>query len=322
MEPSHTVFILDDEINILNALRRVLRREPYQLAMTTRGAEALAMVQENPPAVIVSDYLMPEMNGLQFILEAKKIAPDAIPLILSGCADMDALTQAIREGGVYNFIPKPWDDEFLKIEIKRAVAQFDLSQKNKALLHRLAEEHEAAVDLLALLPQATEPELCAHLERVKVMALTLGRKVGLNQEALKDLEVAARLHDFGNLAIPNEILTKPGRLTPEERKEVEKHVLFPEEQLKRMKRLNGVCKIIRHHHEFYDGGGYPDSLQGEAIPLSSRILFIAEVYDALISNRPFRKAFTKQEALTMIKEDRGKQFDPNLVDLLLEMVDS
>src|SRR5581483_8665733 len=168
------------------------------------------------------------------------------------------------------------------------------------------------------LPRAKEPSLRPDVDRIKRLALTMGRRVGLEAGALRDLEVAARLHDFGTLAVSSAILNKPDRLTHLERKEVEKHVLFPEERLREMKRFEGVCKIIRHHHEFYNGEGYPDHLEKDAIPLPSRILSVAEAYDALLSDRPFRKAFTQQEALTIIKDNRGKQFDPVLVDLLLE----
>ena len=314
----HTLLVLDDEINILNSLKRVLRREPYQLILAERCDEALSLIETNPPTVILSDYLMPEMNGLQFISQAKKRAPDVVSLIFSGYADMDALIKAIREGGVYNFIPKPWEDEFLKIEIKRAIEQYDLSQNNRVLQHRLEEEFSAAVDLLAFLPRAKEPSLRPDVDRIKEIALTLGRRVGLEAGALRDLEVAARLHDFGTLAVSSAILNKPDRLTHSERKEVEKHVLFPEERLRGMKRFEEVCKIIRHHHEFYNGEGYPDHMERDTIPLPSRILSLAEAYDALLSDRPFRKAFTRSEATTIIKDGRGKQFDPALVDLLLE----
>lgn len=314
----HTLLILDDEINILNSLKRTLRREPYQLITAERCDEALSLIEITPPTVILSDYLMPEMNGLQFLLEAKKKVPDVVSLIFSGYADMDALIKAIREGGVYNFIPKPWEDVFLKIEIKRAIEQYDLTQKNKVLNNRLEEEFSAAVELLSFLPRAKEPSLRPDADRLKETAIKLGKRTGLDMAALKDLEIAARLHDFGTLAVSSIILNKPDRLTPSERKEVEKHVLFPEERLKGMRRFDEICKIIRHHHEFYNGEGYPDHLQGDAIPLPSRILSIAEVYDALLSDRPFRKAFTQTEALTLMKDNRGKQFDPALIDFLLE----
>jgi len=314
----HTLLILDDEINILNSLKRVLRKEPYQLILATRCDEALAILETTSPTVILSDYLMPEMNGLQFIQQAKKKAPEAVPLIFSGYADMDALIKAIQEGGVYHFIPKPWEDEFLKIEINRAIEQYDLSQNNRVLHRLLDDEFSAAVDLLAFLPRVKNPDLRPDADQLKETALKLGKRVGLEPAALKNLEAAARLHDFGTLAVSSTILNKPDRLTPSERKEVEKHVLFPEERLKGMKRFDEICKIIRHHHEFYNGEGYPDQLEKDAIPLASRILSVAEVYDALLSDRPFRKAFTHQEALTIMKDNRGKQFDPALIDLLLE----
>ncbi|HEY5599608.1 MAG TPA: HD domain-containing phosphohydrolase, partial [Candidatus Manganitrophaceae bacterium] len=226
----------------------------------------------------------------------------------------------LREGGIYHFIPKPWEDEFFKIEIKRAVEQFELSRKNKALYHRLEEEFIAQVELLASLPQTQESSLIIHSKRVREIAVILVKKAGLKSDALLELEIAARLHDFGNFAVPSSILNKPDRLTPEERRQVEKHSLFPEEQLKGMKQFEGICKVIRHHHEFYNGSGYPDHLQGENIPLSSRILLIAEVYDSLLSDRPFRKAYSASEARAFIERGRGEMFDPTLVDSLLQEI--
>lgn len=314
----HTLLILDDEINILHTLKRVLRKEPYRLITASRCDEALSIIESAPPTVILSDYLMPGMNGLQFMSEAKKKAPDALLLIFSGYADMDALVKAIQERGIYHFIPKPWEDDFLKLEIRRAMELYDLAQNNKALRNRLEAEYSAAVELLASLPQTKTLQLRPHPERLKEYASTLGKEAGLGADALHDLEVAARLHDFGTLAVPSAILSKPDRLTAAERREIEKHVLFPQEQLKGMRRFDGVCAIIRHHHEYYNGEGYPDNLQGEAIPLPSRILLVAESYDALLSDRPFRKAFTPQEALTILKDGRGRQFDPSLIDLFLK----
>lgn len=314
----HNLLILDDELNILNAVKRILRKEPYNLMTANRCDEAFSIMKTSPPAVILSDYLMPEMNGLQFILKAKEIAPDVVPLIFSGYADMDELIKALEEGGIYRFIPKPWEDALFKIEIKRAVEQYELSQKNKALSHRLEEEFRAEVDLLAALPQTQERKM--DLDRVKEIAISLGRKAGLEETILKELEIAARLHDFGNLAVPSIILNKPGPLTPEERKEVEKHVLFPGESLRGMGRFENICRIIRHHHEFYNGDGYPDHLQREQIPLPSRILFISEVYDSLLSDRPFRKALHKSDAIAFMKDGRGIRFDPALIDLFLNEI--
>jgi putative nucleotidyltransferase with HDIG domain len=184
----------------------------------------------------------------------------------------------------------------------------------------LLEAHESALMALGLALEYRDYETKGHTERVTDLALRLAQSLGLDDEALRDLRWGAYLHGTGKVAIPDQILLKPERLTQEEFERIKAHVLIGERMLRKLDFLpERVLKVVRHHHERWDGGGYPDRLKGNAIPLLARIFAVIDVYDALSSERPYKRAWTQREGLDEICAQRGKQFDPQVVDAFVAL---
>ncbi|MBI4715342.1 MAG: response regulator [Nitrospirae bacterium] len=307
MPEPHRLLLVDDEENILRALYRSLRKEGYEILMTTDPLEGLGLLREKAVSLILSDYRMPAMDGVKFLREAQAIHPDSIRIILSGYAEGGAVISAINEGGVYKFLTKPWEDDQLRVEIRRALERYDLARNNQGLLEEIRRQNEELVQLnrrlhenmaalqesvvrtietLSLLPVLKDPHLTGHPDGVSVFCRRVGERLGLGPEDLRDLETAAKLHDIGNIAVDSSVLNKPGPLTHVERTEVERHVVLADEVLRPLMGFERIRRIIRHHHERFDGGGYPDGLKGDDIPLLSRIIYLSDVYDSLMSPRP------------------------------------
>ena len=316
------VLIVDDEINILRSLQRLLRKEPYDLLVASTPEQGLAQIEKQPPAVIISDYVMPDQNGLEFLKKAKGICGDAMAIILSGYADLDAIVKALNKGEIYHFITKPWDDDLLKIEIRKSIDQWILLKRQREMDQNMQAHLNSTVEILSTLPHLKDPGVAGKTERVRQLCLLIAEAYPLSPETVKDLELAAKLHNVGNIGVSSSILNKPGTLTPEERKQVEQHVIIPQVALQPMKTLDSVCRVIRHHHESYDGSGYPDQLKGDDIPVASRILCVVEALDAFLSDRPFRKALALDEALKIAQQESGLRYDPKVVELLVRLIRS
>lgn len=185
---------------------------------------------------------------------------------------------------------------------------------------KLEKSYFELIDSLAMTIEAKDSYTEQHTKSVEEIALKIGEKLGLKRSELDILRKASRLHDIGKIGVPDHILLKPGKLTSEEFEVIKKHPVIGYEILTKSENLREVAKVVLHHHEWYSGKGYPHGLKGEEIPLLSRILFLADAYHALISDRPYRKAYSKEEALNIVKSEAGEKFDPRLVSVLEDLV--
>jgi len=226
--------------------------------------------------------------------------------------------------GVINVADKRSGDTFTSqdLEVLMALASHAaIAIENAQLQEDLQSTYLQTVKALAEAVEAKDPYTRGHSDRVTKYALAIGRKLGLDEEELKILEHAAALHDVGKIGVPDSILSKPDKLTPAEYELVKRHAEMGERILKPVRSFDKVCQIVRHHHESFDGSGYPDGLAGEEIPLLARILAVADAYDAMTSDRPYRAAFSPDEARRRIEEGKGKQFDPRVCDAFLEVLE-
>jgi len=339
----YTLLFVDDEVNILNSLRRVFRKEGYRLLTADNPFSALELMREENVDLILSDYRMKEMDGVTFLKETIKIQPDAMRIILSGYVESHVIISAINDGGVYKFITKPWDDNLLRIEIRQALERYELETKNKKLLEEVSEHNEElrlmnrllkekieaihkglvdTIEVLTYLSRLKDPFLPSNINRVCSIGIEIGRRLGFNHNELKNLSIVLRLHDVGNIGIDSAILNKAGPLTEEERREIRRHPLIGEKVLSLLRGFGKVSRIVRHHHEFYDGKGYPDGLKGEEIPVASRITHILDVYDSLTSDRPYRRAMDPDDIRRIMEDGRGTMFDPEILDIFFDVMES
>ncbi len=338
---NYTILIVDDEISVLNALYRVFRKDGYQILRSDNPADALNLLKEHAIHLIISDYRMPDMDGVTFLREAMKLRPEAIRMILSGFADSSAIISAINDGGIYKFLTKPWEDDILKSEVRYALERYELQSTNRRLIDDVNNQNDelkktnlllsekmeevqeniiSTVEMLSYLSREKYSCIPSNIEELYIISQDIGKNLGLNEKTLKDLYIATKLHDIGNIGIDCHIFKKNGPLTQEERKEVEKHPLVGASIMSYLKGYDDVAKIIKYHHEYYDGSGYPDGLKGDEIPIASRIVHIIDVYDSLGSNRPYRPAMASDEIFSILEKGRSTMFDPAVLDIFFEVI--
>lgn len=327
MSSPHKVLIVDDEPANLRLLNRVLGPD-YEILAAESGLAAEKLLQENTDiSLIISDQRMPGMSGVELLQRSLVLAPRAIRILLTGYTDIAALIEAVNTGNIYKYVQKPWDAEDLKLTVRRALETYELKNKNELLVVELRgaldQLEELSMGTIVALANALDAKCdytSGHSLRVSRYALAIGKQLGLCGEDLKDLELAGILHDIGKIAVPEAILWKPERLDAEEQKIMAIHPLRSEQMIADIKYLKRVRSWVRHHHEHFDGSGYPDGLAGEKIPFGARVVLVADAYDAMTSDRPYRKSIGCRKASEELKRYAGRQFDPELVEALLKSV--
>jgi len=290
------ILIVDDESSARAALETLLRREGYDVRDAADGRSALAACSEFKPDLILLDILMPGIDGFEVCRRIKETPETRLtPVVLiTGLSDTEDRIRGIT-AGADDFLSKPIDINEL---LARTRSLLRLKQYTDEL-----ENAEVVLFSLALSIEARDPYTRGHCERLAEMSVMLGKKLALPEEQITALRRAGIVHDIGKVAVPDTILLKPGPLTPGEIAVMRKHPVVGERICAPLKSLRFVLPIIRHHHEKRDGSGYPDGLSGEEIPLAARILQLADVYDALTTDRPYRTAVPSEVALAMMDEE-------------------
>jgi len=351
----HTILFVDDEVNILKALRRLTRHEPWTVLCASRGVEALETLDKSPAQVVVSDQRMPEMSGVDLLQAVRDRHPDVVRMMLTGYTEMNVAVDAINRGEIYRLITKPWNDEELKATIRQAFDHYDLKREIKRLnqvtreqnfklqdmnrnlegkvrerTKQLAEKHQelrtAYVQTIRALAEAVDAKDAytrGHSERVGVYASKLAREMNFPKEFIERVYIAGVLHDVGKIGVPDHIITKPDRLTDDEYAEIKKHPEIGAKILEPVTFLADIVPCVRHHHEWYDGSdqGYPLHLAGERIPLPSRVILVADTVEAMTSDRPYRKALPLEAVLNELHRYAGTQFDPVCAKAMLVLLE-
>ena len=352
----HTVLFVDDEVNILRALQRLLRNESMTVLTASSPQEALEVLDKAEPEVVVTDQRMPEMSGVDLLYAVRDRHPDIVRMMLTGYTEMKIAVEAINRGEIYRLITKPWNDEELKATLRQAFDHCDLKREIQRLnrvtreqnfklqdmnrnlegkvrdrTRQLAEKnHElrtAYIQTIGALAEAVDAKDAytrGHSERVGVYASRIARQMDLRKEMIENIYIAGLLHDVGKIGIPDAIITKPDRLDPEEYAMIQQHPEIGAKILEPVEFLRNVVPCVRHHHEWYDGSrrGYPDRLQGDSIPLPSRVILVADTVEAMTSDRPYRKALPLEVVVSEIHNFRGSQFDPRVADAFLALLEN
>jgi response regulator RpfG family c-di-GMP phosphodiesterase len=316
------ILVVDDSVTIRKLVQARLEQAGYEILTATNGREALATAEATAPDLILSDLQMPVMDGFA-LCAAWRADPrfNAIPFVgMSTMSDRSAMHRLLRHGAV-GFIAKPFNlDQLVILLDKLLTDQFLLLLKEK---ERLDLERDAMVRTITSLVAALEARdsyTHGHSESVATIAGALGALAGLPAEELETLRLGARLHDIGKIGIRDRVLLKPGKLDEEEFRHVKEHPAIGAEILGPIQSLAPIIPIVRHHHERWNGTGYPDGLAGEAIPLHARIVAVADVFDALTSDRPYRDGMHLDEATGIIANKRESHFCPWCVDLFFEWI--
>ena len=326
---SARILIVDDEPDIRSVLSDLLSEE-YECAEAASAAEALAQLRTADYELVISDITMPGMSGLEMIPHVKEIAPETVVVMISGMQTVESAIEALRVGA-FDYLMKPFDLRQVEAGVKRALEHRDLlvakrlydyqleelvELRTAELDHALDSLEEAYRSTLRALTAALETrdaETHGHSERVVSYSLRLGREYGLSREQLKALEFGALLHDIGKIGVPDAILRKPAKLTEEEWVRMREHPLHGQQILRGIEFLEGAARVVAQHHEKWDGSGYPLRLRGEEIDLCARIFAVADAFDAITSDRVYRKGKSYAEAAKELDEWAGRQFDADVI---------
>ena len=325
------VVIVDDtHINLVLMSRLMEKLEGVATVAFQSASEALAWCRENPYDLLILDYMMPDLNGLEFIRGLGGAPRDRPPVLMVTASQDVEIRHRALENGANDFLIKPIDKvEFLArtrnmLELRRATvalqnrASWLASEVNKATSDLRAREQETIM-LLCRASEYRDPETGAHIQRMAHYSCLIAAELGLSSEEQEHILNAAPMHDIGKVGTPDHILLKPGRLDAGEMDIMRQHAAIGYNILKSSEAsmLRLAAEIAYSHHERYDGSGYPNGLKGEAIPLVGRIVAVADVFDALTSVRPYKTAWTLDEARAFLLENSGTHFDPQCVDALL-----
>lgn len=317
------VLFVDDEPLVLAGLRRSVYTE-FAADLAGGGEEGLAKLKKDGPyPVVVSDMRMPGMDGAAFLTNVRTIAPDSIRVMLTGHSDMAAAVRAVNEGQIFRFLTKPVTPEILLATLRACVAQYHSARLEKEQLKITTEALEqldlGTLTALARAIDAKSAWTAGHSERVTNLALKMGHAMGLPASSLEILHRGGLLHDIGKIGTPLTVLDKAGKLEPEEMQIMRDHVNIGVHILEPIPCFREALPMVAQHHEWFDGNGYPAGVAGENISLHARILAVADCYDAIISDRPYREGLPKQQALEILSKKSGTQFDPMVIEVLMQL---
>jgi putative two-component system response regulator len=312
---SAKILVVDDEPSIVDVLTRFLSREGYSVITAANGREALERVRQSPPDLILLDVTMPELDGFivcQLLKEDKRTA--LIPItMLTGLDDREHRTRGI-EAGADDFLTKPFEQSILRARIR---SQLRLKHLTDQLEHT-----ENVIFMLAQAVEAKDAYTEGHLRRLSNYGEQLALACGLSPSDVAAVRYGGVLHDIGKIGVDEAIIRKPGPLTPEEVAQMRRHPEIGAQIISQMRFAREVAPIISAHHEYWDGSGYPHGLSGEQIPLGARIITIVDAYDAMTTDRPYRTALSDAETLKRLRDSRGSQFAPDILDVFLDLIDS
>jgi cyclic di-GMP phosphodiesterase len=325
------VLIVDDDRQIRRVLSEFFEGAGFTSRQAVNGKEGLAIFQVERPPLTVTDVQMPALSGVEFLKQARALDPDAAFLVLTGVGDIQTAVESLKYGA-YDFILKPVNMEELLNAAERALEHRALIMERReyhALLERrvaeatrdleatlgaLEETYRSTLEALGSAIDTRDLGTQAHSRRVRGYSLAIARAHGMTDEAeLRTLEHGVLLHDIGKIGIPDAILLKPGPLTPAEWKIMRTHPEIGRQLVEQIAFLRPAVPIVYHHHERWDGTGYPQGLRGDAIPLGARIFAVADAFDAMTFDRPYSRAIEFEAARIEIRRSAGTHFDPAVV---------
>jgi putative two-component system response regulator len=309
------IMIVDDSHEMAGALAALLQLSGHTVELFDDGRRALSAIAHHPPDLIILDVQMPHLDGFE-VCAALKRAPSTwgIPVIMVTVdSEREARLQGI-EAGADDYLPKPVDGRELEVRVR---ALLRTKRRQDGL-----EPAEAVIFALARTVEAKDAYTEGHLRRLERYAEAIGRRMCLEGEALIALRFGALLHDVGKVGVDEMIIRKGGPLTPAEYRLMQQHTLIGERIVQPLRLAAAVGPIVRHHHERWDGRGYPDGLAGHAIPLGARIVAVADAYDAMTTQRPYNRALAADEAVERLCAGAGIYWDPQVVGLFIEWLQS
>ncbi len=353
------ILFVDDEKEILASMEKIFSTNTdFQLFYADNVKEALSVLNREKIDLIISDQSMPEMTGIEMFIYIKKKFPDTLRILLTGHSDLALAIAAVNDGEIYRYITKPWDILELRSAVDKALEYINLKKENKEMIKKIerhnldleikvrqrtteiSEVQDVAIFSLAKLAESRDPETGKHLMRIReycrhISSLLVENNIYKNiidKVFIENIYISSPLHDIGKVGIPDHILLKPGKLSAEEFEIMKTHSSIGGKTLEdaenRLKKnydketfLTMSKEIAFYHHEKWNGSGYPFGLSEQKIPLCARITGLADAYDALTTKRPYKDPFSHEKTMDIIRQERGKQFDPAIIDVFAKISD-
>jgi len=356
-----TLLLVDDEENILSALRRLFRPAGYRILTAPGGMQGLEVLEKEGVDLVISDMRMPGMDGAKFLEEVARRWPETVRILLTGYSDLTSTISAVNKGRIYCYISKPWEDNDIELAVKNALEKKflareklrleeltrkqnqELKELNATLEQRvqdrtaeiqqtadmldlafkeLKRSYVTAIPVFANLVEMREGKATGHSRRIAEQARALAQQMGMTEEDTENIYFAGLLHDIGKLGLPDALLNQPYiSLPPCERALMDKHPAMGAAALLALEPMEGATKLIRSHHERFDGKGYPDQLFGDRIPLGARILAVVNDHDALQTGTLLDKSATPAEARAFLVNNKNQRYDPRVVDEFVKILD-
>jgi len=348
------ILIVDDEIGPRESLRMILKTN-YNVYCVDSGYAAIQMIQQTPMDIVTLDLKMPGMSGIDTLKEIREIDPNVMVIIITGYGTLKSAIEGIRYG-VFDYIPKPFNVPEIMGIIEKSIQRRKMNMKIKEVVGNFFDQQlvqrpvpdsafflgndfrnasDSAWDgmkisdnqnclefakVLACTLEEKDPYTSGHSERVCYYSDFISKRLSLRFKERTEIQIASYLHDIGKIGISNRFINKKGTLTSTDWAIIKQHTKKSIELLVPLNLSPNIIAYIQHHHERFDGSGYPDGLAGDRIPLGARIIAIADSYDSMTSDRPYRKPLSSSEAKTELLKFGGEQFDPNLVSVFLNVL--
>lgn len=351
-ETKQTILVVDDEELIRKSLIRLLKPLNVELVTASDGLEALDTLKKQPVALIISDQRMPRLTGVEFLAQSREISPDSVRILLTGYADIDATIKAINSGAVKYYLTKPWDDEAVLSRIKESLEMSRMTQENRRLNHLAQQQNQQLKQLNINLNQRVQEQtkeirsqheelkqsfmetikafstiiemrfhdIGSHSQRVAGLAKRMLTGLSLDDKQTQDVVVAAFLHDIGKISLPDSVALKSSAdLTGADKDLICQHPILGQSCVYAITGFEEIGLIIRHHHEDYDGMGYPDNAREESIPLGSRIIRLIDEFDHMAFANDYPDLATVNRSAAFIVEHSGSKFDPDMVKRFIDL---
>ena len=325
----YKIIAVDDEIGIVDSLSVFLKKTEYEFVGITDPVEAIERIRREHFDLMLLDFMMTPLHGDEVVEEIRKFNKELYILLLTGHKDLAPPLETIKRLDIQGYCEKSDKFDQLLLLIESGIKSIQQMQEIKRINEELAESNEkleqAYLDMVQTLRYTVEAKdtyTRGHSDRVSEYSVLLGEKVGLPEEDLKTLRIGGLFHDIGKIGIPDRILLKTEKLTDDEYSEIKNHPSIGAHILGSATIFKEIIPIVKHHHEKYDGKGYPSGLKGEEIPYLARIAAIADTFDAMTSRRSYRDALSLQVVKDEINRCKGTQFDPKLADAFLDILEN
>ncbi len=307
------ILFVDDDKLALEIAISLFSAQGIEILTANDAIEALEKFHHNDIAVVVSDNYMPGISGLEFLAQVKEISPETVKILMTAYADLTCALAAINRSEVFRFVVKPWKNEELLSVVADGV-------RRHHMLQSLRKDEEDVLRSLAQTIELKDPSTKGHCDRVAILALLLADALHLPKEMKREIKYGSWLHDCGKIGVSESILNGGRELSEQEQATMKMHSDWGADVAAKANLSQVACNIIHYHHERYDGSGYPAGLKGRDIPIEARIVAVADVFDALTNDRPYRRKYSAEETFVILRSMAGNALDPDILELFLSLI--